>query len=251
MPEGEHWLGPVLKYLVLPVAAIGILWYLVSSILFGDKAKQQAADIIAKLMSLYQQEYEDFSADGTIDATEAGILNAKLETMKPPIEAISNSILDPSRVLIESIAFVAMVSLSFATLWKLLKGDFKLGSKAKAFYDQWSSKIGKIEPSAESQIMLYGTAEELTMVSKLMTIYDLVDQGQTILASNLYQAEQSYYFVNVLPQMQASYNVLAAQLPYLMGVQLAFAQMMMTQYSIYLTYFVAIKQPIFIWMPPI
>ena len=251
MPEGEHWLGPVLKYLVLPVAAIGILWYLVSSIFFGDKARQQAAEIVAQMMMEYDKEYEAFIADGTIDSTEAGILTAKIDLMKPLIEALSNSILDPNRIITETILNVLLIGGSFLTLWKLLKGEFKLGSKAKAFYDSWTSKIGQIEPSAESQIMLYGTAEELTMVTKLMTIYDLVDQGQTTLASNLYQAEQSYYFVNVLPQMQISYNVLAAQLPNLIGVQLAFAQMMMTQYSLYLTYFVTITPPMFIWMPPI
>ena len=251
MPEGEHWLGPVLKYLVLPVAAIGILWYLVSSIFLGDKARQDAADIVAKLMLLYEKEYDDFTADGSPDATESAILLAKLEAMKPPIEAVANSVFDPNRVIIETAKFVTLVAVGYAILRAALKGEFKLGSKAKAFYDQWKSKIGQIDLSAESQIMLYGTAEELTMVTKLMAIYHLADQGQTILASNLYQAEQSYYFANVLPQMQISYNVLAAQLPNLIGVQLAFAQMMMTQYSLYLTYFVTITPPMFIWVPPI
>jgi len=195
----------------------------------------------------YVRESEEFLADdGTISTSEQSILDSKEELMRPVIEGMANAIPDPNRMVLELGVLAGAVILAY----EALKGKFNIKANLKGFLEAIKSNRGRLDPTSDT-VMSFSTAEELTMIFRMSTIMEIADMGNIGLASNLLSAEQTNYFTKIIPQMQASNSFLASQLSILTGSQLAMAQFQMTQYSIYLNYYVAALPPLFSFMPPI
>lgn len=250
MAEQEPWYGGVVKSVVLPFVLVGGalvgLWFLLKSFILNPF--EQAGQALGKLIDQYDREYEGFMEnDGTIDSNEKAILEAKMELMRPLTEGLANAIPSVERIILELVIVVGAI---YVTV-RALKGDFKILKRVGGLWDVWYGKAGKPDPGAGNQVASFITAEELALMGRLSGIMTLADLGFTGLASTALTAEQSGYFANVLPQMQASYNLLSLQLPYLTGMQLAFAQYMMAQYNMYITYYATTLPPLFMMLPPI
>jgi hypothetical protein len=238
--------GDVLKYVVLPVTLIGGVWLVLTQLLdWGNKALKAAAETLAYMWDDYNREMEEFlTDDNTIDTQEQAILDSKEELMRPLIEGMANAIPDPLEMEIVALSLVGAVVIAYGAL----TGKFNISGNLKKFIDSLKSHAGQRDPAWGAAMQAYSTPEEFAMIFRMATIMEIADMGNVSLASNLITTEQTRYFSNVIPQMQASYNLLAAQLPSLAGSQLALAQFQMTQYNLYIAN-ATMLHPIFSFTP--
>lgn len=234
----------VLKYVVLPFVGVVVIVYFVMKLVGAVNPYQQAGEQLGRIWYEYDREYEDFlSNDGTIDTNEQAILESKMELMRPVVQGLANSIPNPTEIA----AALAIVLAAAVIAYKALKGEFNIGSRLRQFLDNLKPQT---DPNT-NQLMTFSTAEEMAMISRLIGIMSLADAGFTGLASTALTVEQSNYFNIYLPKMQQSYNLLQAQLPNLIGMELAMAQYLMSQYNIYLIAYTTTLPPIFTLAPPI
>lgn len=247
MADKEPWLGSIIKYLAIPLVAIAAIWFLIQQLFGTSKAIETISQSIAEGWDAYAQAFEEFtspdSEGGTaITPTEQAALDDILNLINQGQQGMENAILDPNKVLMYAITIGGVVTGIYVTVSQL-RGA--LGDRRKAYLD--SIRAAWLAPN-NYEMTYMATPESLTMAIHMDVIADLADRGLMTEASNAYNALQTVYFAETLPQMQASYNALYNLLPSLTGVQLAMAQMMMAQYSSYLTYYVNIIPPI-LWMP--
>jgi len=252
--EGYSWLGPILKYVVLPLVGIGLIWYVVQRFFLGGDPFADAKKQLADMMDDYEMEYRGFlENDGTIDQNEKEILLAKQETMEIIVQGTANAIPNVNEVIIK----IAALIIGALVLTSIYKGG---GAKLRAFFEELFRRQGRaaseIDPNVPSGstwdvTVSFATAEELAMISRMAGIMTLADQGQIALASNALMAEQANYVSQVVPSMQMHVNYLQVLIPTLQGVQLAMAQYSLAQYMYYLTYYALSPPPLLTWMPPL
>jgi len=240
--EVPWWLKAVLGFTVVG-GALYIVWHFVSQVFGGGKAIEAIQQEIAKIWVEYEKEYEAFlKNDGTIDANEQKLLDAKL----PLVEKAMDDIVRIARTAAEMTALVAIVIVGAIALYKIYK--VHVGAKAQEYLKRVQQKVGMMDP-ASGTLDCYSAVEELGMIFRGTGIMDLADRGLTGLASTALTVEQSGYFSSLLPQMHSHYNLLAAQLPYLTGMQFLYAQFTMTQLNIYIGFYAATLPPLFTMLP--
>jgi len=251
------FLGPVLKYLVLPITLIGIAWYAVTRLFGfgnGEAARRDAEEQIAKIWEEYDSEYKDFWEKGYLTPEEYNILQSKLGLLAPPIQAIADSVPEGAdfnylgTILIGSVVGVV-------TIFELLKHAGSIGQNLREFWNSVKGNTPK-EGSVGTQISgyeldwTYATKEELGLLFDISAAMDIADAGNVNLAATMMNSTETNYFNNILPQMQTSYNMLSAQLPLLQGMQLVLATYMMAQYLVYIQTFPTVLPPLIGVLPP-
>lgn len=249
MAEKENILAPILKYLVLPVVAIGLVWMLVTNLFkSGGDARKAIVDVIGAIWAEYNREFDIFYADGrTPTPAEQDILQTKLGFLEPPLMALENTVTNWGNVAVE----LAPIIIAALFVYAALRGHFQLGTNLGKLKDAISSTSGQADPAANNFTITYSTVEEVSMIIRLSTIMELADAGRVAEASVLLTSEQNAYFANILPQMQSSYNAINAMLPTLTGNTLLMAQYLMTQYSYYIQFYSATLPPIWTYLPPL
>lgn len=239
--------GKILAYIVLGAVAIGGIYIFFKVILegwFGQEAFKRAAEQIATIWHEYDIEFIEFMEnDETLDPNERAILDNKLQLLRPLIEGTANAIPNTERI----VATMLIIGGGIIIFYKALKGDLNIGPRAADFINRIKPKA---DPNAGNEMVTFTTPEELTMIFDLTTIMHIADRGNMGLASRMLTAAENTYFTQTLPNMQAQYNLLASQLPYLTGMHLAMAQYMMTQYMYYLRWYPMTLPPLY-FLPPI
>ena len=248
--EGYGWMWPVFKIGAV-LAGIGMIWYFLNRLFGGgDGAARDAQVIIADVWAEYDTEFKLFWEKGYLTPEEADILKAKLNLLEAPIKKFADSIPNVNEIAIK----LGSLIIGLIFLYEVGKHAGVIGAQLRKFWDNIKGvQEGSIgQPVSGFDVSWnYATKEELGQLFRLSAIMDIADAGNIALASNMLAVENTLYFSSMLPQFQASYFTLQAQLPLLSGMQLAMAQYMMATYQVYLTVYVATLPPMFLLPPPI
>lgn len=250
MADDDSIWGTVVKYVVLPIALIALAYYAIK-LLFGDSGKiiEETAKQIETIWEEYDKELKEFlENDGTIDEDERELLLKKLDLLEEPLENLSKAIKNPLEIA-EVLGTFAIICITLYYTYKWTAG--KLGPKLAEYLTKVKANVSKPDPKADYNFVVQNTIQELQVMFEVSTIMSIADEGNLGLASSALAAHESYYFSDLIPQMQLAYNTIVAQLPYLVGMQLAVAQFMLTQYNYYVMYYSALPPPIITIAPPL
>lgn len=256
--DGKYkWAGTIVKYVVLPIAAIAIIWYAIQQV-FGNWGGQQTkatSEAISQVWTEYDKEYKDFMVKGYLTQAEEDTLNAKLGLIKVPIEKLADSVPNVNEMVISlGIAIIGAI-----TIYEALRHAGDIATNWKKFADAIRNKasaggIGGDNgwPSAGPlDAWTYSTPEELGTMFKISSNMEIADAGNVALASQAMTALSSSWATSIIPQMNTNAAVLAAQIPLLQGMQLALAQDLLATYQMYIQAFAVNLPPIFDLPPPI
>lgn len=240
----------IVSYVVLPVGALIVLFFIITNLpsilgkMFSpDQWRQvkEAGNVVHSLIIEYKEEARAFlENDGVIDANEQAILDQKEQWIDDALDAFNKSINDPTLTMIATATAVSLAIGGLSVFYLLVKN--------------WKTNWGKPDPGTNnsySYVMITGT--ELAMFSRLLAISDIANTGNITLASQAFTATQTLYFNATVPKFQTQYNALISQIPNLSGVNLAFAQMQIMQFAMYLQFYQTAPYypPLITFMPPL
>lgn len=200
---------------------------------------KEAGNVVHTLILEYKSEAKEFlENDGVIDSNEQAILDQKEQWIDDALAALNKSINDPTLTTVATALAVSLAIGGLSVVYLLAKN--------------WINHWGKSNPETNNTYtyaMITGT--ELAMFSRLLAISDIANVGNVTLASQAFTATQTHYFSASVPSFQTQYTTLINQIPTLTGVNLAFAQMQIMQFSMYLQFYQITLPPLITFMPPI
>lgn len=246
----QHWYSGVVGTLILPLAAIGIVAFIIMNYIFpnANKAIDELAKAIEQVWTEYDKEYKEFMAKGSLTQGEEEILQAKLDLVKGPMQKLADTAAGATDLVYKlGLAVIAAVG-----IYEVVRHAGDIATNWKKFVNALRDPKNQGAVLAPNNVgkWTYSTPEELGAMFRLSSIMEIADSGNVALASQALSAEQATWASVTIPQMSISAQNLISQMPLFQGMQLVLAQQLLATYNMYLQIYAVTPPPLF-WLPPV
>lgn len=208
----EKWVVPLL----LGGTAIGVGGYIIYQTLGGGRQRKELEDQWKTVYDDYVKEYTEYIKEtgGALTASQEKLLDQKLQHLT----VIENNLMSLTNSLW---SVLAPVFIGAAAVIILRYFPYEKVSRAITYYRNNSSRV----LNSDGLISLTRTAINVCYA----------DLGQVSLATAAEDSTQMWVTNTLYPQMQATAQVLTAQLPTLIGFQLTMAQYLINAIQVQMT----------------